>query len=60
LFVSILEHYYGKEYKDKLQSLFGQYYTGQNLTSLSNSYAVLVMDFSGIETNIEEKAYPRF
>lgn len=60
LFVSILEHYYGKEYKGKFDSLFGKYYIGQNPTPLANSYAVLKMDFSGIETSTPEKAYQGF
>lgn len=60
LFVSILEHYYGKEHQDKFQDLFGKYYIGQNPTPLANSYAVLVMDFSGIDTSTGEKAYQGF
>ena len=60
LFVSILEHYYGIEHKAKFDSLFGNYYIGQNPTPLANSYAVLVMDFSGIETSTPEKAYQGF
>ncbi|NJL12520.1 MAG: AAA family ATPase [Microscillaceae bacterium] len=60
LFVSILEHYYGKEYQTKFETLFGKYYIGQNPTPLANSYAVLVMDFSGIETSTPEKAYQGF
>ncbi len=60
LFVSILEHYYGIEHKAKFEALFGNYYIGQNPTPLASSYAVLVMDFSGIETSTPEKAYQGF
>jgi hypothetical protein len=60
LFVSILEHYYGKEHKVKFEEYFGQYHIGKNPTPLANSYAVLKMDFSGIETSTEEKAYQGF
>ncbi|NJO00950.1 MAG: AAA family ATPase, partial [Bacteroidia bacterium] len=60
LFVSILEYYYGKEHQDKFQELFGQYYIGQNPTPLANSFAVLKMDFSGIDTRTEQSAYKGF
>ncbi|MCC5946016.1 MAG: AAA family ATPase [Bernardetiaceae bacterium] len=60
LFVSLLEHYYGKEHKAKFENLFRNYYIGQNPTPLANGYAVLKMDFSGIETSTEEKAYEGF
>lgn len=60
LFVSILEHYYGIEHQAKFDELFGKYYIGQNPTPLANTYAVLVLDFSGIETSTEAKAYQGF
>ncbi|NJO87314.1 MAG: AAA family ATPase [Lewinella sp.] len=60
LFVSILEYYYGKEHKDKFDRLFGKLYIGQHPTPLANTYAVLKMDFSGIDTSTEERAYQGF
>lgn len=50
LFVSILEHYYGIEYKDKFDTLFGNYYIGKNPTPLANQYHILKFDFSAIDT----------
>ena len=49
LFVSTLKHYYGIEYKDEFQTLFGQYYIGKNPTPKANSCLVLTFDFSGIQ-----------
>lgn len=49
LLLSTLEHYYGLQYKDNFDRLFGDYYIGKNPTSLKNSYHVLRFDFSGIE-----------
>ncbi|MCC5944650.1 MAG: AAA family ATPase [Bernardetiaceae bacterium] len=60
LFVSVLEYYYGKEHKDKFNSLFGKYYIGKNPTPLANQFAVLKMDFSGIDTRTPESAYQGF
>ena len=60
LFVSILEYYYDIRHKDKFEHLFGKYYIGKNPTKLANSFAVLKMDFSGIDTTTEERAYAGF
>ncbi|NJL15266.1 MAG: AAA family ATPase, partial [Microscillaceae bacterium] len=60
LFVSVLEHYYGLEFKDQFTDIFGQYYIGQHPTPLANCFAVLKMDFSGIDTRTEENAYQGF
>ena len=54
LFVSTLQHYYGIEYKDKFQQLFGKYYIGQHPTPLANSYLVLSLSFTGIHTDTPE------
>lgn len=57
LFLSVLEHYYGIQYTDKFDSLFGNYFIGQpgNTTPLKNSYYILRFDFSGIDTEGEKE-----
>lgn len=60
LFVSILEYYYGKEYQAKFNQIFGKLYIGKNPTPLQGKYAVLTMDFSGIDTQTEESSYRGF
>jgi len=56
LLISMLEYYYGLQYKTEFKNLFGQYYIGQegNSTSLKNSFRVLHFDFSGISTSEPE------
>jgi hypothetical protein len=56
LHLSMLEHYYGIQHKDRFQDLFGEYYIGKadNTTPLKNSYYVLSFNFSGIETQTAE------
>lgn len=51
LFLSMLHHYYGREYQSKFQALFGKYYIGQNPSPLANQYLVLKLDFSSINTH---------
>ena len=51
LFISMLHHYYGEEWKGEFHDLFGKYYIGQHPTPLANSYLVLKFDFSGIQTD---------
>ncbi len=60
LFVSILEYYYDRNTKHKFDQLFGKYYIGQNPTPLANSFHVLKMDFSGIDTNTQENSFSGF
>lgn len=60
LFLSMLHHYYGQEYKDQFQELFGQYYIGQHPTKRANSYLVLSFDFSGIDTKTSKSTYRDF
>ncbi|GAB1347926.1 hypothetical protein MASR1M107_01370 [Ignavibacteriales bacterium] len=62
LTLSMLEHYYGIQYKDRFDELFGQYYIGQpeNTTPLKNSYHILKFNFSGIETQKSELIIPSF
>ncbi len=60
LFISMLEHYYGEQWKGAFQALFGQYYIGQRPTPLANTYLVLTLDFSGIGTDSSERVLHSF
>lgn len=51
LFVSMLEYYYDVTHQQDFDALFGKLYIGQHPTPLRNSYQVLFMDFSGIDTD---------
>ncbi|MFN0204466.1 MAG: AAA family ATPase, partial [Bacteroidia bacterium] len=60
LWISILQYYYGVQYKERFHDLFGEYYIGKNPTVNANKYLVLRFDFSGIDTSTEEKTYKGF
>lgn len=60
LFISMLEYYYGIDYKAHFSELFGQTFIGQHPTAEANSYKLLSFDFSGIETTTEEKLIQGF
>lgn len=60
LFISILHYYYGLEYKDKFQKLFGRYYIGQNPTPMASQYMVLKFEFTKITTDSKESTYQGF
>jgi hypothetical protein len=60
LFISTLEYYYGLQYKEKFEFLFGKYAIGKNPTELKNSYLVLRFDFSGIDTTTIENTQKGF
>lgn len=60
LFISMLEHYYGEQWKEAFPALFGQYYIGQHPTPLANSYLILTFDFSGIQTDSSEEVLSSF
>ncbi len=60
LFVSVLDYYYGMEYQDKFEDLFGAYYIGQKPTPLRNSYLMLKFNFSGINTATNETTHRGF
>lgn len=51
LHLSVMEHYYGIQYKGSFDSLFGNTWIGKHPTSLRNSYHTLSFNFSGIETS---------
>ncbi len=60
LFVSMLQYYYGVEYKDKFDKLFGDYYIGKNPTEKANKYYVVSFDFSAILTETPETTFESF
>ncbi|MGB0929599.1 MAG: AAA family ATPase [Chitinophagales bacterium] len=60
LFVSLLHHYYGLEYKDKFKELFGNLYIGQNPSPLANKYLVIKFEFTQIDTSSKESTLNGF
>ena len=60
LFLSVLEYYYGLQYKDKFEQLFGKYYIGRHPTALANQYLILKFDFSQMDTSSFEKTFKSF
>ncbi|MBF0240106.1 MAG: AAA family ATPase [SAR324 cluster bacterium] len=60
LFISVLSYYYGLEHKAKFQELFGQYYIGKHPTPKANSYYVLKLEFSRINTETPESTKKGF
>jgi Predicted AAA-ATPase/PD-(D/E)XK nuclease superfamily len=60
LFISTLHHYYGLEYKESFESIFGNLYIGKNPTPIANSFMVLCFDFSGIDTATHKSTYQGF
>lgn len=57
LTLSMLEYYYGIQYNERFDELFGEYFIGkpENVTPFKNEYYILHFDFSGIETQDQEK-----
>jgi hypothetical protein len=60
LFVMTLHYYYGLEHKAEFEKLFGNLYIGQHPTGLENSYMVLSLEFSRIDTATHESTYRGF
>ncbi|MBF0239424.1 MAG: AAA family ATPase [SAR324 cluster bacterium] len=60
LWISILHHYYGLEYKDRFEALFGKYWIGQHPTPRANSYHILRFEFSRINTDTPESTKEGF
>jgi tRNA(Ser,Leu) C12 N-acetylase TAN1 len=52
LTISMLEYYYGTQYKDEFDSMFSELYIGkpEHTTKGKNNYFVLRFDFTGINT----------
>ena len=53
LTISMLEHYYDINLKDKFEELFGKLYIGQNPTPEHNSYLVLYLNFAVIVGDLD-------
>ncbi|MFK5976009.1 MAG: AAA family ATPase [Sulfurovum sp.] len=51
LFLSSLQYYYDENSKDEFDAIFHDTYIGKNPTPLKNSYRILFMEFSGINTD---------
>ncbi|MCO6487262.1 MAG: AAA family ATPase [Phaeodactylibacter sp.] len=60
LFLSVLEYYYGLQYKDKFEQLFGKYHIGRHPTASANQYLILKFDFSQLDTSSFENTYQSF
>jgi hypothetical protein len=54
LLFSMLSHYYDINQADRFETLFGDLYIGQHPTPRRNSYLVLNLDFSGLDTTSED------
>ena len=54
LFTSVLEYYYGINYEDEFDQLFGKTYIGKNPTNKKNSYYILKFGFTGLKTDTAE------
>jgi hypothetical protein len=51
----MMSHYYDINGADKFDTLFGDLYIGKHPTPNRNSYLVLNLDFSGLDTGSEER-----
>lgn len=60
LFLSTLEHYYGFEHADRFDKLFADLYIGNHPTSLRNSYCILKLNFSGLNTDNRDRLEESF
>ncbi len=60
LWISILQYYYGMEYKKQFKELFGKYYIGRQPSPRANSYLVLHLEYSRIDTSSPENTYKGF
>ena len=56
----MLDYYYNTKYKKDFERLFGQFYIGKKPTPRANSYLIMRLDFSQIETMTFEKTYQGF
>ena len=53
LWLSILQYYYGVQYKNRFETLFGSLAIGKNPTPLRNSYLILRLQFAGIDVETD-------
>ncbi|MEY4928243.1 MAG: hypothetical protein RI894_2681, partial [Bacteroidota bacterium] len=60
MWISVLQYYYGIQYKEKFDFLFGNYHVGKKPTPEANSYLILRFNFSGIGTETDEQLIQSF
>jgi hypothetical protein len=60
LFLSTIEHYYDINAEKDFHTLFKDLYIGKNPTALKNSYLILKLNFSGLNTENKEVLYKSF
>lgn len=60
LFISMLQCYYGLEYADMFETLFGRFAIGRAPTPMANRYFVLKLDFSRINTQTSASTFAGF
>lgn len=60
VFVSLLQCYYGVEYAAQFSELFARFAIGQQPTPFANTYLVLRLDFSRINTQSQESTQAGF
>ncbi|MEZ4869347.1 MAG: AAA family ATPase [Caldilineaceae bacterium] len=60
LFISLLQHYYGLEFAPHFATYFGRYAVGRQPTARANSYLVLRLEFSRINTQTSESTVSGF
>ncbi len=60
LWISTLNYYYGVQYKEQFESLFGHLDIGKNPTPIRNSYLILNFQFSGIDVVTEDSTFYGF
>ena len=53
LTLSMLEHYYDINKKDKFESLFGGLYIGENPTPEHNTYLIIHLNFAEVDAGID-------
>ena len=55
LWLSIMEHYYDLRFAARFEELFGGLAIGRDPTPLRNSFLVLRLDFSGVDTSADDE-----
>lgn len=60
LFISMLQCYYGLEYANSFDEIFGRFVIGPAPTPMANRYLVLKLDFSRINTQTRESTFAGF
>jgi hypothetical protein len=60
LWISILTYYYGVQYKERFETLFGHLAIGKNPTPLRNTYLILTFQFAGIDVETEASTFYGF